>query len=174
MIASTIAEWGQAPRPPPSADAQRHDADVLGDPGDADAVVALGADDPGGVDAVPAVYDVVVGRVAVGHRGARVEADEVGPVEVVDDPVAIVVDPVGHLARIGPGDLGEVGMFEAVAGVDVGDDGRRPADVRSQAALASMSAPARPTRPVDPAALVRAVPTAARTAGRSGCPRGWR
>ena len=62
-----------------------------------------------------------LGAVAVG-------ADEVGAVEVVDDPVAVVVEPVRGLAWVVPGHIHQVRVFEAIAGVDVGDDDRRVAD----------------------------------------------
>ncbi len=106
------------------AHAQRHDAHVLCDAADADPVVAGGADRAGGVDAVAAVDQVVVRRVAVGRRRVRLVPDEVRPVRVVDDPVVVVVHAVRRVAGVRPGDRPEVGRVEAVAGVEVGDHGR--------------------------------------------------
>ena len=69
---------------------QGHDLDVPVDAGDADAVVAHGADRAGDVRAVA----VVVQRVAV-------VVDEVVAVDVIDEAVAVVVDPVaGNLAGL--------------------------------------------------------------------------
>ena len=68
--------------------ADDHQPGAPGDAGDPDAVVAAGADDAGDVRAVA----VLVGRVAVA-------GDEVVAVDVVDEAVAVVVDPVaGDLA----------------------------------------------------------------------------
>ena len=91
-----------------------HDLDVPVDAGDADAVVAHGADGAGDVRAVA----VVVHRVAV-------VVDEVVAVDVVDVAVAVVVDAVaGDLARVGPDVGGQVGVGVVDAGVDHGHDGR--------------------------------------------------
>ena len=105
------------------ADAERHDADVLGDAGDPDAVVARRADRPRGVDAVAAGDQVgVLGVVVFGRRG-RVFADEVPAVDVVFVAVAVVIDVVvGDLTGVRPLDRAEVGAVGAVAGIDVGDD----------------------------------------------------
>src|SRR6185436_11058126 len=90
-----------------------------GDAGDADPVVPARGDDAGDVGAVA----VVVGRVPAAVQ-------QVDPVDVVDEAVAVVVEPVvGDLARVRP----EVGRQVAVREVDTrvhdrhGDGaGRRP------------------------------------------------
>jgi hypothetical protein len=89
-------------------DLDRHDARPPGQAGDAHAVVAARRDDARDVRAVA----VVVGGIAVA-------VDEVGPVDVVDDAVGVVVDAVaGHLAGVGPQVRREVAMREVDAGVD--------------------------------------------------------
>ena len=56
------------------------------------------------------------GRFSVG-------ADEVGSVDVVDDPVVVVVNAVArYLAWVRPGDRRQVGVFESIAGIEVGND----------------------------------------------------
>ncbi len=101
---------------------QRHDPRVLRDAADADAVVAGGTDRAGGVHPVAAGDQIVVGRVGVLAGAFRAGPDEVIAMHVVDEPVAVVVDPVAwYLAWIDPGDRPEVGAVEAVARVDIGD-----------------------------------------------------
>ena len=117
-------EWAAAS----SAGPQGHEADVLGDPNDADAVVSLGADRRRGVDSVAARAreHIVVGRVAIDRR-IGVGADEVGAMDVVDYPIAVVVDSIERLVGIGPSDVGQVRVLEPVAAVDDrGNRGGRP------------------------------------------------
>ena len=122
-VAHARGHGGHVARRVGAEDLDRHDARAPGEAGDADAVVAAGRDDARDVRAVA----VVVGGVAVA-------VDEVGPVDVVDDAVAVVVDAVaGHLARIGPQVGREVAMGEVDAGVDHGHGDVAARDLRPRA-----------------------------------------
>ena len=105
-------------------DAHRHQSHVPRHTGDADAVVARGADDAGDVRAV--AQDVARVVVGIGRRRPA-RADHVPPVPVVDIAVVVVVDavvlsPTAALAGIDPHVRREVGMVVRDAAVDDGDD----------------------------------------------------
>ena len=64
-----------------------------------------------------------MGAVAVVVHRARVVVGKVPAVNVVDEPVAVVVDPVaGYLAWVPPSVQGEIRVAVVHAGVDHGDD----------------------------------------------------
>src|SRR5262249_52726301 len=93
---------------------QWHQGDVPGDTGHAGGVVSRRADGAGHVRAMA----VVVVRIVV-------PVDEVPAVNVVDVPVAVVIDPVRRdLAGIGPDIGGEIRVVGVHARVDHGHDDR--------------------------------------------------
>ncbi len=91
---------------------QGHDRGVPVDAGDSVTVVAHGGDRAGDVRPVAVVV-----------HGIAVAVDEVVPVDVVDQPVAVVVDAVRrHFAGVGPGVGGQIGVGVVDARVDHGHD----------------------------------------------------
>ena len=130
--------------------------DVPVDARDADAVVALGADDARHVGAVAAV---VVRVVVVG--------EEVRSEDVVAEPVRVVVGPVGRIARVLPGVAGQVGVLVGDAGVH-----DRDGHVRCRSSRPRRPWPRCRRRPCRRSGRDCEGPTARRSCGRSES--GWR
>src|SRR5262249_42153650 len=101
---------GEAPAGP--EELQDHDLALPVHAGDADAVVAHGADGAAGVSAV-----------AAGILWRVVHFIEVPAVDVVDVAVSVVVDAVARdLAGVHPDVGSQVRVIDLHAGIDVGDD----------------------------------------------------
>jgi len=97
---------------------QRHDLAIGTDAADACAVVLLGRDDPRDVGAMGVLDPIARARVLV-------VIAEVPAVDVVDEAVAVVVDPVRRgLARVGPQAVLQVGMLDVDARIEHRDHGR--------------------------------------------------
>ena len=111
-IRDSVADVGAGAAAVAVEHANGHDPCVRSYAGDSQPVVVFSGGRPGHVRAV----EVEVIRVA-GWSATRA-VHEVGPAEVVDNAVGVVVDPVaGHLARIAPEVRDQVGVGEIDTGV---------------------------------------------------------